>query len=494
MGEAKMTAKPHVVCVPLPLQGHMNPMLILSKLLHLHGFQVTFVLTHFNFSLLLDSKGPDSVKGLPGFRFEAISDWLPPESKRGILNLPELCMSIIVEGLRSFRELIAKLQQGGLPDVPPVSCIVSDGVMGFTMKAAEDFGIPEFMLFTPSGCGMLGYLNFDELEKRGFFPLKDEKNLQDGYLDTEVDWIPSMKGIRLREIPTFFRTTDPSDIMFNYNRDSVTNAIKAKGVILNTFQELESETLAAIKSTYPHLYPIGPLPLLLHNHPKHHHHQSDANNADPTIDLNLWNAEAKCLQWLDTKEKASVVYVNFGSLVIMNPNQLQEFAWGLANSGYSFLWVIRPNLVEGGEEVLSEENFKKKTEGRCMIVGWCPQEKVLSHESVGGFLSHCGWNSTLESISEGVVMVCWPFFAEQQMNCFYVCKRWGIGMEIEEGEVKREKIERVVREVMEGERGKKMREKALEWKLKAQAATLPGGSSYATFVTLVHKLKESVNN
>ncbi|XP_028800810.1 7-deoxyloganetin glucosyltransferase-like [Neltuma alba] len=491
MDEAKMAAKkPHVVCVPLPLQGHMNPMLTLSKLLHLHGFHVTFVLTHFNFSLLLNSRGPDSVKGVPRFRFEAISDGLPPENRRGILNLAEFCVSMPVEGLRSFRELIAKLQQGDSPDVPPVSCIISDGVMGFTLKAAEEFGIPEFMLFTPSGCGMVGYLNFDELEKRGFFPLKDEKNLQDGYLDTEIDWIPAMRGIRLREIPTFFRTTNPSDIMFNYNRDSVFNAIKARGVILNTFQALESETLDAITSTYPNLYPIGPLPLLLQNH-----RISSPSAAADAIDLNLWNAETKCLQWLDTREKESVIYINFGSLVILNPNQLLEFAWGLANSNCSFLWVIRPNLVEGGEQVLSEERFKKKTKGRCMIVGWCPQEKVLSHPSVGGFLSHCGWNSTLESISEGVPMVCWPFFAEQQMNCFYACKRWGIGMEIEEGYevIKREKIEGIVREVMEGERGKKMREKALEWKFKAQDATLPGGSSYASFITLVDKLKEGVH-
>ncbi|XP_054795550.1 7-deoxyloganetin glucosyltransferase-like [Prosopis cineraria] len=483
MGEAK-SAKPHVVCVPLPLQGHINPMLSLAKLLHLHGCHVTFVLTHFNFNLLLNSRGPDTVKGVPGFQFEAISDGLPPENKRSILDLPALCRSMPVQGLRSFRELIDKLQhqQCGSPDVPPVSSIVCDGVVGFAMKAAEEFGIPEFVLFTPSGCGMLGYLNFDELHKRGFFPLKDEKNLHDGYLDTEIDWIPAMRGIRLREIPTFFRTTDPSDTMFNYNRDSVANAVKANGVILNTFQALESDTLDAIRSTYPHLYPIGPLPLLLRNH----------DDNDSTIDLNLWNSESKCLQWLDSREKQSVVYVNFGSLVTMNTNQLREFAWGFANSNYSFLWVIRPNLVEGSKEVLSEEELKKKAEGRFMIVGWCPQEKVLGHGSVGGFLSHCGWNSMLESISEGVPLVCWPFFAEQQMNCFYACKRWGIGLEMEEGVVKREKVERLVRELMEGERGKKMREKALEWKLRAQAATLPGGSSYNSFITLVEKFKKGV--
>lgn len=168
--DVAVASKPHAVCVPLPAQGHINPMLSLAKLLHLLGFHVTFLLTHFNFDLLLNFRGPNSLDGLPGFRFEAISDGLPPANKRGILDLPALCLSMPLYGLRSFRELIARM--GASPDVPPVTCIVSDGVMGFTLKVAQEFNIPEFVLFTPSGCGMLGYLNFEELEKRGFFPLK----------------------------------------------------------------------------------------------------------------------------------------------------------------------------------------------------------------------------------------------------------------------------------------------------------------------------------
>ena len=163
--------RPHVVCVPLPAQGHINPMLKLAKLLHLSGFYITFVHTQFNFDRLVKSRGQDSLKGLPDFRFETISDGLPEENQRGILDLPELCTTMPVDGLSSFRDLIARLVSSA-DDVPPVTCIVSDGVMGFTLKVAQEFNIPEFMLFTPSGCGMLGYLNFEELVKRGYFPLK----------------------------------------------------------------------------------------------------------------------------------------------------------------------------------------------------------------------------------------------------------------------------------------------------------------------------------
>ncbi|CAI8617916.1 unnamed protein product [Vicia faba] len=318
------------------------------------------------------------------------------------------------------------------------------------------------------------------------FPLTkdvvDEKNLNDRYLETEVDWIPAMRGVKLKDLPTFFRTINSSDTMFNYNRDSVNNAMKANGVILNTFQELESEILDAIKITYPNLYPIGSLSML------HKKISSNSNNQLESIDFNLWKEDVNCMKWLDKKDKGSVVYVNFGSLVIMTTKQLREFAWGLANTKNNFLWVIRPNLVECGDEVISNDEFVKEIENRGLILEWSPQEKVLGHSSIGGFLTHCGWNSTLESICEGVPMACWPFFAEQQTNCFYACNKWGVGIEIE-SDVSREQVEGLVKELMRGEKEKEMKKKCVEWKHKVEATTTIGGSSYNNYNSLVLQLK-----
>nr|XP_029148360.1 7-deoxyloganetin glucosyltransferase-like [Arachis hypogaea] len=364
-----------------------------------------------------------------------------------------------VEGLCSFRKLIASLVSPNHDDVPPVTCIVSDGAMWFTLKVAQEFHIPHFVFFTPSACGMLGYINFEEIQKRGYFPLKDEKNLLDGYLDTKVDWIPAMKGARLKDLPTFLRTTNPSNVMFNYNIVKVNTAMHAKGVILNTFEDLESEVLDAIRAKYSNVYSIGPLSMLFKQ-------LSNSNTQLKSIDLNLWKEDNKCLEWLDKRDRGSVVYVNFGSLVIMTPKQLSEFAWGLVNSKYHFLWVIRPNLVHdnnnNGDGKLSDEyvNVIERCE-RGLVLGWCQQEKVQCHASIGRFLIHCGWNSTLESICEGVPMACWPFFAEQQTNSFYACKKWGIGMEIE-CDVKREQVEELVRELMEGQKGKEIKVYKLE--------------------------------
>ncbi|XWS23906.1 hypothetical protein CRYUN_Cryun28dG0055900 [Craigia yunnanensis] len=171
----------------------------------------------------------------------------------------------------------------------------------------------------------------------------------------------------------------------------------------------------------------------------------------------------------------------------MTPDQLTEFAWGLANSNQTFLWVIRPDLVGGDSAILPPE-FVTETKDRGLLASWCPQEQVLSHASIGGFLTHNGWNSTIESISSGVPMICWPFFADQQTNCWFSCTEWGIGMEIN-SDVKRDEVEGLVRELMEGEKGKAMKKKALEWKRKAEEATTSrNGSSYKNLDQMINQV------
>ncbi|KAI3952377.1 hypothetical protein MKX01_005244 [Papaver californicum] len=110
------------------------------------------------------------------------------------------------------------------------------------------------------------------------------------------------------------------------------------------------------------------------------------------------------------------MYVNFGSITVMTTQQLVECAWGLANSKHNFLWIIRPGLVVGELASLPVE-FTEETKERGLLASWCPQEDVLHHASIAGFLTHCGWNSTLESLSCGVPLICWPFFGDQQTNC-----------------------------------------------------------------------------
>ncbi|KAA8536450.1 hypothetical protein F0562_028928 [Nyssa sinensis] len=384
--------KPHAVCIPYPAQGHINPMLKLSKLLHYRGFHITFVNTEYNHKRLLKSRGPNSLDGLPDFRFETIPDGLPPSDADATQDIPSLCESTSKTCLVPFSNLLSKLNDSSSSHIPPVTCIVSDGVMSFTLKAAEKLGIPEVLFWTTSACGFLGYRQYRHLIERGLAPLKDASRLTNGYLDTTIDWIPGMKNIRLRDLPSFIRTTDSNDFMFHFLKTEADRAFKASAVVLNTFD----------------------------------------------------------------------------IITVMTKQQLTEFAWGLANSKKSFLWIIRPDIVSGDSAILPPE-IVSETKERGMLANWCPQEQVLKHPAIGGFLTHNGWNSTIESICSGVPVICWPFFAEQQTNCRYSCIEWGIGMEID-SDVKRDEVEKLVRELMNGEKGKEMKKKVMDWKKKAEEA------------------------
>ncbi|MCL7039436.1 hypothetical protein MKW94_008070 [Papaver nudicaule] len=384
--------------------------------------------------------------------------------------------------LGPFRNLIHRLNNTVCSDVPPVSLVISDGCMSFTLQAAKEFGIPDMLYWPISLCAFACLLHFSNIIQRGLAPLKDESYLTNGYLDTLVDWIPGVKDIRFRDLPSHIRTTDPYDPVLDFIIRETGRTYDATALIFNTFDTLEMEVLDALKSQLPlpPVYTVGPLHLLLNRIPF---------SESQSLGANLWKEDTKCLKWLDTKEPNSVVYVNFGSITVITTQQLFEFAWGLANSKHNFLWIIRPDLVVGDLAALPPE-FTEETKERGLLASWCPQEDVLHHASIAGFLTHCGWNSTLESLSCGVPLICWPFFADQQTNCRCSCNQWDVGMEIDSN-VQRDEVERLVRELLEGEKGKNMKKKALDWKKKAKEATSPDGSSSITIDKIVNEILSS---
>ncbi|WOH14066.1 hypothetical protein DCAR_0933582 [Daucus carota subsp. sativus] len=471
------TNKPHVLCIPFPAQGHITPMLKLAKLLHHKGFHISFVNTEFNHNRLIKSRGPDALHGLPDFRFYTIPDGLPPSNPDATQDIPTLCKYTPINCLPPLINLISKLNDSSVSGVPPVSCIVFDGVMTFTLKAAEHFSIPGVIFWTASACGLIAYMQYRELVERGYIPLKDKSYETNGYLDTKIDWAPGMKDMKLKDFPSFVRTTDVDDIMVNFFLTETAAIPKAQGLIINTFSTLEEDALKAISASQPNVYTIGPLHLIMNQ-----------IRDDPlmSISSSLWKEEDSCLDWLDKKDPSSVVYVNFGSITVMTTKQLTEFAWGLANSKKHFLWIVRPDMIAGDTAKVPPE-FVTETRERGLLAGWCSQEKVLKHPAIGGFLTHSGWNSTIESIASGVPVICWPFFAEQQTNCKYSCAEWGIGLEIDDN-VKRDEVEELVRQLMDGERGKELKNNAMEWKKKAEAAASPDGSASLNLERLVNEV------
>jgi hypothetical protein len=210
-----------------------------------------------------------------------------------------------------------------------------------------------------------------------------------------------------------------------------------------------------------------------------------------------------CLPWLDAQPEHSVLFICFGSQGTVSPEQIRGMAEGLEKSGHRFLWVLRapPGSTDGEEDAalsLLPEGFLARTAGRGLVVAassWVPQVEVLRHASTGAFLSHCGWNSTLEAVGAGVPMVCWPLVAEQWMNKVYIVEELKVGVEVrgyKRGElVRAADVDATVRQIMnmEPECRRAVDERLVEMKESAAAAWKEGGSSRTAFAEFVNQME-----
>lgn len=216
------------------------------------------------------------------------------------------------------------------------------------------------------------------------------------------------------------------------------------------------------------------------------------------------------LQWLNEKEPNSVLYINFGSLVQMNPNQLTEIAHAIQESSQNFIWVIKKNSKDDDEDDIVNKGLPKgfeermsKTKKGLIIKGWAPQLMILEHKSVGGFLTHCGWNSILEGISSGLPMITWPLFAEQFYNEKLLVevvkigvgvgsKKWWYLGEEEQEIIKREEIGKAIAFLMgESVEALEMRKRAREMGEAAKTSVNCGGASHINLVSLFKELQET---
>ncbi|KAJ8759779.1 hypothetical protein K2173_009880 [Erythroxylum novogranatense] len=462
--------KPHVVCLPLPLQGHINPMLRFAKLLHYRGFHVTFVNTEFNHKRMFGSThDPDTVDG---FCFRSIPlDHQPPSTGNGdlALNLDALIKTCRQHLLTPFRDLIDKLNS----QAPPVTCILSDAILGHTVMVSQELGIPHVLLWAVSASGYLYIMESYAKMRNSIALLKDGSGDIAEHLDIFRKFIPGLKGAQPEDVMKYLQSLNATET----NENELENALVPSAIVFDIFEAMDQEALRFISSTFPKVFSIGPLNLLLNTIPKEPYN---------LIGCNLWNVECDCTKWLDSKQLNSVIYVNFGSMTVMAPERVVELAWGLAKSDCNFLWIIRPGFVKGEKAILPQE-FVDETKERAFLGSWCEQEKVLNHQSVAGFITHSGWNSTIESISSGVPMICWPFCTEHLDNCRKSCNELGVGVELSDN-FTREEVENVVREVLSGEKAKKLKIKALEWKKKAEAATSNAGTSLDNLDILVNEV------
>uniref|UniRef100_A0A0D9X4T1 Glycosyltransferase n=1 Tax=Leersia perrieri TaxID=77586 RepID=A0A0D9X4T1_9ORYZ len=460
-------ARPHAVVVPYPGSGNINPALQLAKLLHAHGVHITFVNTEHNHRRVVAAEGAAAVRGRDGFRFETIPDGVLDADRDAADYDLGLSVATTTRCAAPLRELVARINGGGGDaDAPPVTCMVFTALMSFALEVAREMGLPTMVLWGGSAASLMAHMNYPTLTQLNhacILHFADESLLTNGYLDmTIIDWITGMPPISLGDISSFVRTTDPNDFGLRFNETEANNCTKANALILNTFDDLEADVLTALRAEYQCIFTVGPLGTLLID-------TSEKNSVTAGVGLSLWKHDIDCLAWLDTQKPGSVVYVNLGSLTVLTPEQLAEFAWGIAATGRPFLWVIRENLVPGGMMKLPT-GFAAATEGRRCLSTWCPQDQVLCHRAVGCFLTHNGWNSTCEGVAAGLPMVCWPVFADQYTNCKYACEVWGVGVRLDD-KVRREQVTGHIKLAMESD---EMWRSANKWKVKAEVAAQPG--------------------
>ena len=240
-------------------------------------------------------------------------------------------------------------------------------------------------------------------------------------------------------------------------------------LLCNSFYELDSPTCNLI----PGIIPVGPL--LLSN--------QLANHVE-----SFWPQDSTSLSWLDKQAVGSVIYVAFGSIATFSQQQFDELTLGLELISQPFLWVVWSDVIGGlNSEFL--DGFRMRIADRGKIVEWAPQEKVFAHPSIACFLSHCGWNSTLEGISMGVPFLCWPFFTDQFHNMSYICDVWKTGLGLtpnENGLITRHEIKTKI-ETLLSDDGIKIN--ALKLKEMAKKSVTDGGSSFKNFNSFIEQIK-----
>ncbi|XP_057827326.2 7-deoxyloganetin glucosyltransferase-like [Cryptomeria japonica] len=476
----------HAVVVPFPAQGHVNPLMNFAELLAMRGFFITFVTTEWIDQRLLKAASTDAAardreakeRGLK-FRFLSVPDGLPPDHGR-TTELGEL-----FHALQNMGPALESLLSVADTSVPPITCIVSDSYISCTAEVAQNLGVPRVIFWTCCTANSIAQTNANILLSQGHIPVTDED------LKSKDKLITSLPGkippIRPTDIVSFYREKHVSETIYSAFLYEARHQNIADYLLVNTFEELEGgkEAQMGLSVNGCPALAVGPVSL------------PNFLQGENTM-FSMWEEDNTCFRWLDSQPKQSVLYVSFGSLAVKSERQLHELALGLEASGYPFLWVLRSDIAEGKSLELPE-GFKERTKDRALVVSWTKQFQVLSHPSVGGFLTHNGWNSTLEAISMGVPMIGWPYFSDQFINCRFVKDVWKVGLDFEGVDadesklVTKEEVENVVKDLMEGPVGKELRRNIAMYKDTATKAVMPGGSSFENLKAFVEDMQKIAN-
>ncbi|KAK4260655.1 hypothetical protein QN277_003741 [Acacia crassicarpa] len=426
-----MSSHHHVLALPFPAQGHVNCLMTLSKKLAQNGLKVTFVNSDFNHRRVVkavlnenEEQQQQRNESLP-LELVSIPDGMGPEDDR--TDMAKLSLAI----LRTMPLELEKLIEG-FKGRDRITCVVADVNMAWALEVSHKLGIKSAVICPTSAALFALELHMPKL-------------IQDGVMDSSG--LPIVKGEfqispdipKMNAADTAWCCIGDSEsqkTVYDYIAKMIRTLHLTDWWLCNTAFELERGAL----SLYPKILPIGPL-------------MDNQESLISTRSLGqFWEEDLSCFKWLDQQPPCSVIYVAFGSFTMFDPTQFQELAFGLELTQRPFLWVVREDSYGGGTKVTYPDGFEG-TKGK--IFKWVPQNKVLGHPAIACFVSHCGWNSTMEGLSNGVPFLCWPYFADQFFDKNCICNDWKVGLgfdsDDDKGLISRHEIKKKVDMLLEDE-------------------------------------------
>uniref|UniRef100_A0A2P2P0J7 UDP-glycosyltransferase 87A1-like n=1 Tax=Rhizophora mucronata TaxID=61149 RepID=A0A2P2P0J7_RHIMU len=434
--------------MPYPGRGHINPMMNLCKLLSANkpDVLITFVVTEEWHGFIGGSTGKP-----PNVCFATIPNVIPSELVRA-KDFPGFVEAVSTRVEAPFEQLLDRLQQ-------PVDVIIADVYLVWMAGVGSRRNIPVASFWPMSATVFSVFHHFELLVENRHFPADLSERGEE-----RVDYIPGVPSMRLTDLPSFFEGTGSQTLKVCL--ECVSMVPKTQCLLFTSVFELEDQVIDALRPKFRlPVYSIGPaIPYF--------------ELRDNTPDIPSY------IEWLNSQPTGSVLYVSsMGSFLSISSTQLEEIAAGVQNSGVRFLWVSR------GETATLF--------GRGLVVPWCDQLRVLNHPSVGGFWTHCGWNSTVEAVFAGVPMIASPIAWDQFPNCKLIVEDWKIGWRVPRGAtpetlVTWQEVARLVQSFMDEESGEvmEMRKRARELQSICRAAIAKGGSSDTNLDSFIREISQ----
>ncbi|GMH08946.1 hypothetical protein Nepgr_010786 [Nepenthes gracilis] len=473
-----------IVFYPSPGMGHLIAMVELGKVMLTHSSSLSITILTANFPFNTGSTAAyvahvsSTVPSITFHRLPAVS---PLQDLSSYVNMEDLTMEILRLTTPHVDDALRSLSSSAT-----VSAFIIDMFCHQAILFTASLSVPTYFFFTSSASCLIVNLRLPIIHRT---TTENFKDLQGTCF--HVPGLPPIPATSLPE-PVLDRKTKVYEEFVEMSE----LLPKSDGIIINTFTALEPKAINELTGQIsigdlptPPIYCIGPL-------------------IAPERSGGGGGRAHECLAWLDEQPRQSVVFLCFGSLGLFSAEQLKEIALGLDRSGQRFLWVVRsPPAVDKSNkfspppdpdlDLLLPDGFLDRTKDRGMVVkSWVPQVSVLSHESVGAFVTHCGWNSVLEAICAGVPMVAWPLYAEQRFNRIMLVEEMRVALPMNESEdgrfVDSAEVEKRVKEILDSEEGDEVRKQVLAMRGEAKASMSEGGSSRVALAKLFESWRRPI--